>query len=231
MDDWLHRGPDLQDMDQYHYARYIERVELPRCGTAQTFQKAHGAYHLFDAHYPISKQCAQILRRHARTVQTVGPQCLRSDVNQGEDNAAYKAFYFTCMHCTGPGNCANPVICLPALFPGDGAHGHEEAPTPRRFAPSWRARRAEIEILADRASAKRALAKRILVPHDTTAFKGAPLDRGGAAEPPPAGGGGSAAEPPAAGARDATPAGGPFETRLRQVLLQLLLPLLYRQFD
>ena len=141
-------------MDQYHYARYIERAELPRGGTAETFQAARGVYHLFEAHYPISKECAQVLRRRARTVQTVGPQCLRSDVNQGEDNAAYKAFYFTCMHCTGPGNCANPLICLPSLFPADGDDDGKQAPELRKFAPSWRGRRAEIEVLADRAAAK-----------------------------------------------------------------------------
>ena len=36
-DDWLHRGIMLRDMDYYHYARYIERVEMPRSGSAQSF--------------------------------------------------------------------------------------------------------------------------------------------------------------------------------------------------
>jgi hypothetical protein len=43
-DDWLHRGEGLRDMDYYHYARYIERVEKPRKGTAHAFQKRHGVY-------------------------------------------------------------------------------------------------------------------------------------------------------------------------------------------
>ena len=91
-DDWLHRGVMLRDMDYYHYARYIERVEMPRSGTAEAFQKKHGAYYLFDRHYPFAKGYVQILRRRAKTVQNVGPQCKRSDVNGGEDQAVYKAY-------------------------------------------------------------------------------------------------------------------------------------------
>jgi len=41
-DDWLHRGIMLRDMDYYHYSRYVERVEMPRSGSAQGFQKSHG---------------------------------------------------------------------------------------------------------------------------------------------------------------------------------------------
>jgi len=54
-DDWLHRGIMLRDMDYYHYARYIERVEMPRSGSAQSFQKHHGVYFIFDRHYPLAK--------------------------------------------------------------------------------------------------------------------------------------------------------------------------------
>ena len=67
-DDWLHRGIMLRDMDYYHYSRYVERVEMPRSGSAQSFQKQHGVYHLFDAHYtrlqrPMSKYCSSKQRR------------------------------------------------------------------------------------------------------------------------------------------------------------------------
>ena len=171
-DDWLHRGAELQDVDQYHYYRYFERVEMPRRGTAQGFQKTHGVFYLFDQHYPLSRNSVQVLRKHAHTVQNVGPQCLRSDVNQGEDNAIYKAFFFTCLHCTGADECANPLICSPALFPSVQAEG-----IPKRFAPAWKARRAEIEVLADRAALKHDMAKRIGVIHDTTAFKGTRIPR------------------------------------------------------
>ena len=43
-DDWLHRGIMLRDIDYYHYSRYVERVEMPRSGSAQSFQKQHGVY-------------------------------------------------------------------------------------------------------------------------------------------------------------------------------------------
>ena len=100
-DDWLHRGIMLRDIDYYHYSRYIARVEMPRSGSAQSFQKTHGAYYLFDAHYPLAKTYVQVLRRHAATVQNVGPQCKRSDVNSGEDNAVYKAYFHSCVHWPG----------------------------------------------------------------------------------------------------------------------------------
>ena len=82
-DDWLHRGEGLRDMDYYHYARYIVRVEKPRKGTAHAFQKRHGVYHLFDNHYSLARSYVQVLLKHPKTVQNVGPQCKRKDVNQG----------------------------------------------------------------------------------------------------------------------------------------------------
>ena len=100
-DDWLHRGEGLRDMDYYHYARYIERVEKPRKGTAHAFQKRHGVYHLFDNHYSLARSYVQVLLKHPKTVQNVGPQCKRNDVNQGEDNAVYKAYFHSCIQCTG----------------------------------------------------------------------------------------------------------------------------------
>ena len=71
-DDWLHRGIMLRDMDYYHYSRHVERVEMPRSGTAQSFQKNHGIYYIFDAHYPLAKTYVQVLLKKAKTVQNVG---------------------------------------------------------------------------------------------------------------------------------------------------------------
>ena len=81
----------LRDMDYYHYARYIERVEMPRSGTAQSFQKRQGIYFIFDEHYSLAKSYVQILRKCAKTVQHVGIRCMHSDADGGEDNAVYKA--------------------------------------------------------------------------------------------------------------------------------------------
>ena len=116
-DDWLHRGHLLADVDYYHYARYFERIEQPRAGTAESFQKNHGRYFLFEAHYPLARTYVQVLRRKPKTVQNVGPQCQRSEVNNSEDNSAYKAFFHSCVRCPGAGQCANPLIYQPLLYP------------------------------------------------------------------------------------------------------------------
>ena len=166
-DDWLHRGASLQDMDYYHYSRYVERVEKPRRGNAAGFHKRRGVYHLFDSHYAMSRNYVQVLYRNPRTVQNVGSQCQRSDVNQGEDNAMYKAYFHSCIRCPGADECANPLLCQPLL-----QSSPEKQRTIGRFAPAWRTRRYEIEVLADRAAAKHKRAKRIGVIHDTTTYKG-----------------------------------------------------------
>ena len=82
----------MQDMDYYHYSRYVHRIEMPRNGSAASFQKRAGVYFLFDAHYAPSKHYVQVLRKVPHTVQIVGPPCQRSDVNHGEDNAIFHAF-------------------------------------------------------------------------------------------------------------------------------------------
>ena len=69
-----------------------------------------------------------------------------------------------------------------------------------RFAPAWKARRSELEVLADRAQKKHNDAKRIGVIHDTTSFKGIRIPRTASAP-------GAATE-------------HVFEVRMRQVLIQ-----------
>ena len=208
-DDWLHRGNMLRDMDYYHYSRFVERVEMPRSGSAQSFQKHHGVYYLFDRHYPLAKTYVQILRKHAKTVQNVGPQCKRSDVNGGEDNAVYKAYFHSCVQCPGAEQCANPLMYQQLLYPRiDDVDKYlallQNTPDLKRkqtrFAPAWKARRAELEVLADRAAEKHDKAKRIGVIHDTTSFKGVRIPR-------------------TATAPDAATEYG-FEVRMRQVLIQ-----------
>ena len=157
-------------MDLYHYYRYIERMELPRKGTPESFQKQHGVYFLVDAHYPMSKNYVPVIRKTAHTVQIVGPQCLRADVNKGEDNARFKAFFFTPICCLGPDECANPLNAKKTLFP-------DAATALKKFRPAWKARRAEIKVLANRAGEKLESAKRIPVLRDTTLCKRKPLQR------------------------------------------------------
>ena len=155
---------------------------MPRSGSPQSFQKHHGVYYHFDAHYPLAKNYVQILVKRAKTVQNVGPQCKRSDVNGGEDNAVYKAYYHSCVHCPGAEQCANLLMYQELLYPRiDHIALLQSRPDAKgmqtRFGPAWKARRAELEVLADRAQKKHDDAKRIGVIQDTTSFKGVLIPR------------------------------------------------------
>ena len=111
----------------------------------------------------MSVHSVQTLRSRRAVVRFVGPNCQRSNVNEGEENAQYKAFLFSTVRCTGCGECANPLLFRPALaMKANGRFG---------FAPAWKARRAEIEVLADRAQGKKREARRVEVLQDTTAFR------------------------------------------------------------
>ena len=103
-------------------------------------------------------------------MQNVGPQCKRLDVNAGEDNAIYKAYFHSCVHCPGAEQCANPLMYQDLLYPRmEDIDKYlvllQSTPNAKRiqtrFAPAWRARRSELEVLADRAQKKQNDAKRI----------------------------------------------------------------------
>ena len=149
----------MLDMDMFHYARYIQRTEIPSSGTAKTFQNHFGVFFPFDAHYPVSKQYVQTLRTNALLPQNVGPNLIRSDVNGGEDNAMWKACWHSQLRCTGPTECTNPLLCRHLLFPSD-LQGKNEFCV-KKFALAWKAQRAFIEILADRAEQKLQAEERI----------------------------------------------------------------------
>ena len=185
-DDWLHRGETLSDIDYYHYARYVDRIEWPRSGTAETFHNRVGVFHHFAKHYPSANTHVQVLRRTPKVVQNVGSTCKRSDVDHGEDNAMYKAYYHSLVHCPCAGECANPLTYMPLLYPHIPDVDRylmllQKNPSAKRavlrFYPAWRARRSEIEVLADRAAKKHAAAMRVGVIQDTTAFKRASIPR------------------------------------------------------
>ena len=110
-DDWLHRGEGLRDMASCHYARFIESVEKPTKGTAQGVQQRHPVYYLFDHHYTLANRELQVLLKRPKTVQNIGPQRKRSDLNKGEDNAVYKAYFHSCIQCAGADDC------VPSLRP------------------------------------------------------------------------------------------------------------------
>ena len=169
-DDWLHRGDQLQDMQLYHYVRHVERCEIPRKGDLATFLARVGGIFLFDEHYkPVASSYVQILRPSARTVRVAGPQCVRKDVNEGEDNANYKSFFFSTFRCPGAGECSNPLLCKPLLCTSpNGSY---------KFHPCWRPRLGEILTLASRAQVKKDTARRVSVIRDTTLCKGMRIPR------------------------------------------------------
>ena len=123
-------------------------------------------------------------------MQNVGTQCKRSDVNGGEDDAVYKAYFHSCVHCMGAERCADPLVYQRLLYPQiddidkylemlQSTPGAQRVQT--RFAPAWKARRYELEVLADRAAEKHDRAMRIGVIHDTTSFKSIRIPRNASA--------------------------------------------------
>lgn len=162
-DDWLHRGVQLRDMQYYHYSRHVERLEIPYKGSMDNTYRRHDGIFFFEEHYKLSTTYVQILRRNARTVRVAGPQCVRRDVNEGEDNAIYKSCFFSTHRCSGVGECANPLVCRPLLF--------RNSTGQFKFLTAWKARQAEILTLADRAQCKKDKARRISVIRDTTLCK------------------------------------------------------------
>jgi len=163
-DDWLHRGDALQDMDLQTYAEYVERIEKPMRGVdMQKYLRLQ--IFAFDAHYKLAKGYVQALRRGKRRciARFNMPNCLRENVNEGEENAQFKAFHCSLLRCLGPGQCADPLVCANVLFLGqDGKH---------RFRPSWRARESEILTLALRGQEKKQRARRLETLHDTSLCK------------------------------------------------------------
>ena len=163
LDDFLHRGVALQDMDFYHYAKFIVRTPIPHREDVLALHAKVGQFFVFEPHYCMSARFVQTLHSRRKAVRFLGPNCQRSNVNEGEENAQYKAFLFSTVRCTGCGECANPLLFRSALA--------MKANRRFGFAPAWKARRAEIEVLADRAQAKKREARRVEVLQDTTAFR------------------------------------------------------------
>ena len=160
-DDWLHRGNALQDMDLQTYAEFIERQAKPIRGADMQKVLARPTF-AFDAHYKLAPGFMQVLRPgHRRCLARFNvPNCLRENVNEGEESAQFKASHCSLLRCPGVGMCADPLICAPNLFPNsNGVY---------RFRPAWRARQAEILALALRGQEKKRKAHRFETLHDAS---------------------------------------------------------------
>lgn len=156
-DDWLHRGPFLYDLPFEMYVCFIERVRKPN----QTASRHK--YFLFDEHYDMSRLYCQTLRAEPVLGRLVGSDCPGFN-HEREGFAAFHLLLFqTNLSCPGVGGCSDPTALAKALFP--------LKPSCYCFWPVWRARKAEIKTLADKAFPKIDNAKKIAVLQDTTLFK------------------------------------------------------------
>ena len=150
-------------MDLQTYAEYIERRPKPIRG--QLANRGRDRLFAFDGHYRLAQNYMQLLvpasrRKIARFNMT---RCEKENVNEGEENAQFKAMHCALVRCSGPGSCADPLMCAGTLFPN--AMGEY------RFATAWRARESEIKVLAMRGFAKKLQARRFEGIHDTTLCK------------------------------------------------------------
>ncbi len=156
-DDWMHRGPYLRQLPFEMYITYIERVQKPK-----DTDHAH-KYFLFDSHYEMARLYCQALRMEAVVGRLVGSDC--PDI--GKDPEMFAAhhllLYFPAKGCPGAGGCADPVSFVDCLF--------QERKHKYRFQPIWKARRAEIKMLSQKAKEKIDRARKFPVIVDTTLFK------------------------------------------------------------
>jgi hypothetical protein len=178
-DDYAHRGSRLLSMPYYVYRMYARRVRKPSrakmCAT-NLFP--------FEPHYTLSRTYVQEVVLSNISVPTVnGFQCptVRQDAEQ---NALFKAILFTPWCCTDASKCGSVMNFQSLLSNGsspqeDGdasqlaASSSSSCPPPTRkytFQRGWRLRRSEILVLADRADARCAAARKKLVMHDTVLF-------------------------------------------------------------
>ena len=163
-DDWLHRGDALQDMDLQTYAEYIERRLKPIRGD-DSAKVLRDRIFAFDPHYKLAAAHMQVLQPASRRkiARFIMARCEKENVNEGEENAQFKAMHCTLLRCPGPGSCADPLMCAAALFPN--------AQNEYRFRPAWRARESEIKTLAWRGYEKKYKARRFEALYDTTLCK------------------------------------------------------------
>ena len=115
-------------------------------------------------------------------------KCPQPNTNNGEDNAVFKSLIGTLIRCPGRGHCADPLMCkhgffqvtVPPLIPLSSTaqklklKRSESAPDTTcvySCKMQWKARRAEIELLANKAAESSDHAKRIPVMADVTLLR------------------------------------------------------------
>ena len=144
-DDWLHRGPYLYDLPLHTYAEYIDRIRRPRVPPPE------GRVFLFEPHYALARTYCQRIKTPARIPVLEALKFAPPGKDTEEENAMYKHIVGSLTRCTCPDRCSDPLLFKPFLF----FSGSAAQPAGWRFTPAWKARRAEIEILAQTGEAKK----------------------------------------------------------------------------
>ena len=165
-EDWLHRGPFLVDLDLHTYVAHVIRSPRPVKARLDDAQRIEHVF-AFNDHYELAKSHWQELKTNGRCVLPMleALRCPPPDLNKGEDNAVYKTLLGTLVACQGKSRCNDPLLYRPAFFPPAAVLNDLQAAFSCR--QQWKARRAEIEVLAMRAEEKCNAAKRIPVIADT----------------------------------------------------------------
>lgn len=173
-DDWLHRGPFLYELDFHTYVRYVHREPLARNPRKQDADRMKPVF-LFDSHYALAKEYMQELDTQGtcKVVVLEALKCPSPELNHGEDNAAFKSILGSLLKCPGRGECNNPLICRKYFFQCRHAKSDDE-PSVFTSRHQWKARRAEIEVLAREAEGKSNDAMRIPVLADVTLLRSHP---------------------------------------------------------
>ena len=156
-DDYLHRGPWLAPMPLFVYASRVRRVRKP------LKPKDHEIMFEFDPHYQMHALYCQCFALQITVPRIVGPK--PPSLDDAEANAAYFSMLFLPMKCQGLTCCTDPLNCRPALTCVK--IGKQKF----SFVANWKARRAAINLVANRAQQKIASAEKIAVLFDTTVAK------------------------------------------------------------
>ena len=161
-DDWLHRGPYLNDMPFHTYTEYIDRVRRPRQASP-----SHQLFE-FEAHYALSRSYCQEIKTPARTPVLEALKFVAPGDGKNEENALYKHLVASLTRCTCANGCSDPMLMKPLLLP----IRTSEKPARWSFQLAWKVRRAELEVQARRGGQKIKRAMRIACIKDTTLLRG-----------------------------------------------------------
>ena len=161
-DDWLRRGLYLHDIAFHTYTEYVDRVRLPRRALADT------QLFPFEPHYALSRSYGQRIRTPACIPALEALKFVPPEERTREENALYKLLVGSLVRCTCPESCCDPLLFKSRLT----RSGSAAKPGSWSWRLTWKARRAELEVLARRGECKTDNARRVPCILDTTMLRG-----------------------------------------------------------